>query len=80
MDQPRSTQRRKKKEKNDEAALREEIIELAKDYGTLRIPTNYSYAEPEGMESKPQESRKDMEKRRTESSWKTAQKEEIMVK
>ena len=33
MDQPRSTQRRKKKEKNDEAALREEIIELAKDYG-----------------------------------------------
>ena len=33
MDQPRSTQRRKKKEKNDETTLREEITELAKDYG-----------------------------------------------
>ena len=33
MEQPRSTQRREKKEKLDEEALREEIIKLAKDYG-----------------------------------------------
>ena len=33
LEQPRSTQRRKKREKDDEAALTEEIIKLAKDYG-----------------------------------------------
>jgi putative transposase len=33
LEQPRSTQRRKKKDKEDEAALTEEIIKLAKDYG-----------------------------------------------
>ena len=33
LEQPRSTQRREKREKDDEAALTEEIIKLAKDYG-----------------------------------------------
>lgn len=33
LEQPRSTQRKKKKTKSDEAALRAEIIKLAKDYG-----------------------------------------------
>ena len=33
MEQPRSTQRRKKKSKPDEEALRTAIIKLAKDYG-----------------------------------------------
>ena len=33
MEQPRSTQRKKKKAKPDEEALRAAIIKLAKDYG-----------------------------------------------
>ncbi len=33
LEQPRSTQRKKKREKLDEAQLTSEIIELAKDYG-----------------------------------------------
>jgi len=33
LEQPRSTQRRKKKVKQDEDALTDEIIKLAKDYG-----------------------------------------------
>ena len=33
LEQPRSTQRTKKKEKLDEAQLTEDIIKLAKDYG-----------------------------------------------
>ena len=33
MEQPRSTQRRKKAEKSDKAQLTEDIIKLAKDYG-----------------------------------------------
>ena len=61
LGQARSTQRRIPKRREDEEALREDVVKVARRFGALRVPDGDRDAEDGGLGREPQAGGADLE-------------------